>query len=215
MRTTDILAREHELVRLLLRCLGALSAEARIVGSLDRSAATSALALLETFVDWAHQDKEELHLFPHMLAHATPAEAEHLACVFADHAAERRRLVGMYANMQGACQGRECDVERFVSHALAYVRLQHRHVDEEERYVLPLAGSMLTREDDERIVGGFAKIDARAGGVDDLAERVEALCRRCGVGVPDGEPSYVLRPAPPPERRVPGVQGGPAVGNAR
>jgi len=213
VETIDILAREHELVRLLLRCLGALSAEARIVGSLDRAAAAEVLSLLETFIDWAHQDKEELHLFPHMLSHTTPAEAERLARVFADHAQERRRLVGMYANMHGACQGRACNVDRFVDSALSYVRLQRRHVDEEDGYVIPLAESMLTPEDDVRIVDGFSKIDGRVGGDRDLAERVEALCRRCGVGVgvEDTERLYVIRPTPPPDRRAHGVGGGSPV----
>jgi hemerythrin-like domain-containing protein len=184
MESTEILKAEHELVRRLLRCLGILCAETRIVGSLDLRTATELLAVLEAFVDWAHQDKEELHLFPNMLSHASGSEAERLERVFGDHAKERRRLVAMHLHMKGACQGREASVERFSTNALMYLRLQNRHVDEEDAYVLPLAEAMLTPEENALILRAFAQIDARVGSASDVRTQVVDLCRRFGVPPP-------------------------------
>ena len=194
MKSIEILSLEHDIVRRLLKCLGALACEARVLDSIDGEAATSLLSLLERFVDWSHQDKEELHLFPHMLAHVTPAEAERLGGVFDDHNRERRRLIGMCLHLEGAIKGESASVGRFVTNALIYTRLQQRHVDEEDGYVLPLADTVLTREDDQRILLGFRQIDRRLGGVEDVREEVNALCRRFDVGEVGG----VSPPRPAP-----------------
>lgn len=194
MKSIEILRAEHEIVRRLMECLGALACEARVLDNVDGEAATSLLSLLERFVDWSHQDKEELHLFPHMLARVTPEEAERLGSVFDDHARERRRLIGMCLHIEGAIQGKSVSVSRFVTNALIYTRLQRRHVDEEDGYVLPLAETVLTKEDDRRILVGFRQIDRRLGGIGDVRREVNALCRRFDVGEVEG--------VSPPRRHV-------------
>lgn len=181
MRSIDVIAAEHGLVGALLECLRALVQEARLRGRLDARAAHALLHLFEEFVDWSHQDKEELHLFPAMRARATPAEEERLARLFEEHAEERRRLVGMHLHLAGACRGRDASLERFTGNALLYLRLQRTHLAEENLYVLPLAEMLLTPEDDQRILRGFRRIDARFGAPRDLERRVAAMCGRFGV----------------------------------
>ena len=181
MKAVEVLRTEHVLVKRLLRCLGALTAEGEIIGSLDEEAATGLLSLFERFVDWSHQDKEELHLFPHMLARATPQEAERLSAVVADHAQERRRLTAMYLHMDGACRGLPTSVDRFVTNSLMYQRIQHKHVEAEEDYVLPLAEVILTDTDDQRILRGFLEIDQRLGGFVAPEREVAVICRRFGI----------------------------------
>jgi hemerythrin-like domain-containing protein len=185
MKAIDVLKHEHVLALRLLRCLGALAAEARILGSADRRAATALLSLLERLVDWSHQDKEELHLFPHMLARATPEEAERLARVFSDHVKERRRLAAMFLHLDGACLGKEASVDRFITHSLIYQRLQRKHVDAEEHFVLPLAEAILTAADDLRILRGFRQIDERFGSVRRPDEEAALICRRFDVEIDD------------------------------
>jgi len=181
MSAIEVLKREHALVRRLLRCLGALTVEARVTGVVDAKAARALLRLLERFVDWSHQDKEELHLFPHLLARATAEEAERLARVFGEHAQERRRLVAMHLHMEGAARGRSASIERFITNSLLYQRLQSKHVEAEESFVLPLAEAILTPADDRRVVRGFREIDRRLGVPRRIEEEVAALCRRFGL----------------------------------
>lgn len=181
MKAVDVLKHEHALVRRLLDCLRALRREARARGTVDREATTALLALFERFVDWSHQDKEELHLFPHLLARATPEDSIRLACVFAEHTQERRRLVGMYLHMDAACRGEAASVERFLANARAYERLQRAHVEAEEEFVLPLGDAILTDEDDGRIRQGFHEIDGRLGKLGRLDGEVAAVCRRFEV----------------------------------
>jgi hemerythrin-like domain-containing protein len=196
MKSVEIIHGEHRLVQVMLRCLGALAEETRVLDRLDRRAATAVLSLLERFVDWSHQDKEELHLFPHMLARATPEEAVRLERLFDEHAQERRRLIGMWLNLEGACNGEPVRVNRFVTNALMYSRLQHKHVREEEGYLLPLAESILTPEDDQRILRGYRQIDERLGGLRGVRRKLRALCRRFCIEVePEETPRGVLVPA--------------------
>jgi len=189
MKAIEVLRHEHVLVRRLLRCLGALTVEARILGSLDEEAATKLLSLFERFVDWSHQDKEELVLFPHLLARVDGEEAERLARVFDDHVQERRRLTAMYLHMDGACKGKPMSVDRFIANSLIYQRLQRRHVDAEETYVLHLAETILTPEDDRHMLHGFREIDRRLGNLLQLDEEIDDMCLRFDI-------EYVLNAAP-------------------
>jgi hemerythrin-like domain-containing protein len=184
MNAIEILRHEHVLVRKLLRCLGALTIETRVAGSVDATAARALLHLLERFVDWSHQDKEELHLFPHMLARATSEEAGRLARVFGEHAQERRRLVSMHLHMEGAARGHPASVDRFTTNSLLYQRLQNKHVEAEESFVLPLAEAILTTADDRRIRRGFREIDRRLGAHPRVEENIARLCLRFGLGAP-------------------------------
>ena len=181
MKAIEVLRHEHVLVRRLLRCLGALTVEARVLGKLDGKAARELLSLFERFVDWSHQDKEELHLFPHMLARATSEEAERLESVFAEHAQERRRLVGMFVHLDGASRGKAAGLDRFITHSLMYQRLQRRHVESEEEFVLPLGEAILTEADDRRILKGYREIDRRLNQLGEVDGRIAALCRRFDV----------------------------------
>ena len=193
MKAVEVLRGEHVMVRKLLDCLAALSVEARVLGSLDQDAAGSLLLLFERFVDWSHQDKEELWLFPHMLARATNEEAYLLERIISDHDAERRRLVALFLHLDGTTRGKTESLDRFVLNAVAYQRLQRSHVDAEEEVVLPLAEAILTPEDDRAIMRGFDKIDARLGRADRVEERFMAICDRFGIDSPG-----LLHPFEPP-----------------
>jgi len=210
MKAIAALKREHRLVKQLLRCLGALTVEARVTGVLDRQAARALLRMFERFVDWSHQDKEELHLFPHMLARATSEEAERLARVFDEHAQERRRLVAMYLHLDGAASGKAASVDRFIANSLLYQRLQMKHVEAEDAFVLPLAEAILTESDDRQILKGFRVIDERLGARPEPEAELAVLCRRFGLtqeGVRIQVPAHGLRARPAsrlrPRTRVP------------
>ena len=186
MKAIEVLRHEHALVRSLLRCLGALTVETRITGKLDGKAARALLRLFERFVDWSHQDKEELHLFPHMLARATSEEAERLSQVFGEHAQERRRLVAMHVHLAGAVRGKSASVDRFIANSLLYQRLQQKHVEAEDGFVLPLAEAILTPSDDREVLKGFRGVDGRLGTPARIEHEIAALCRR--FGLEEGEP---------------------------
>ena len=187
MESTAIISEEHRLARTMLHCLDALAAEARSLDRLDGEAATSLLSLLERFLDWNHQDKEELHLFPHLMARATGEEAVRVERLFQEHVQERRRLIGMWLHLEGACRGEPDSVSRFVANALVYSRLMLEHLREEEAFLLPLADALLNAEDDRRIQLGFQRIDRRLGGIKGVRRKLLVLCRRLGMVMPERE----------------------------
>ena len=181
MQAVEELEYEHVLIHELLRCLESLTLEAHTSGVLDEKTSRPLLRLFERFVDHSHQDKEEHYLFPHLLARATADEAERLERVIREHAQERRRLVAMYLHLDGASRGRAASVDRFVANAILYQRLQRKHLETEDTFVLPLAAAILTAEGDRQILLGFQEIDARLGADLCLEEQIAALSRRCGL----------------------------------
>jgi hemerythrin-like domain-containing protein len=174
-----------------------LANETEVLGRLDRGAARAVLSLFERFVDWSHQDKEERYVFPRVIARASPVEASRLVRCFEDHVKERRRLIGMWLHLDGACRGDENGLDRFCANAHRYLLLQREHMEEEEGYVLPLADALLTASDDERIVRGFEDIDLRLGAPHDVEQAVDDLCRRFRVGQPAAGPGHAHRASAP------------------
>jgi len=181
MKAIEILSREHRLVWRLLQCLRRLVEDTRFGVVPGRSATEEVLSLFEWFVESSHQDKEEQHLFPRLLARSGLDERRRLERLFDDHAAERRRLMGMRLHVEGACQGSSISLDRFAAHAWTYMRLQRDHVVEEDRFVLPLAEALLSPEDDRLIVHGFEQVDARFRHVGDVEGRVAALCEDLAI----------------------------------
>jgi len=193
MKSIEIIATEHRVVWRLLECLKAFVDRSRADGELNQKTAAELLHLFEWFVEGSHQDKEERHLFPRLIKGATPTEARRLARLFQDHANERRRLIGMRLQVEGALQGNMSSLDRFAAHAQSYLRLQRGHMIEEDLFVLPLAESVLSPEDDREIVQGYKDIDARSGHLGDVGESIASLGEHFGIGPVDEDvPLHLL-----------------------
>ena len=193
MQALLILAAEHRLLRRLLSCLETLVDLARRTDRLDGEATHEALALLESFADGSHQDKEELHLFPRLASRVSRADARRLARLCRDHEAERRSFRSMRLNLEGACYAEPLCLDGFVFHARAYIALQRKHMAKENLHLLPLAERVLGEADDARLVHDFRQVDERSG-LGDAPARVARLCRRLSVD-PRREPTpFELHP---------------------
>jgi len=188
MNVVQILADEHRLLTGMLFCLELLTERAAEEDRLDGEAAQELLVLFDRFADGAHQDKEELLLFPVLLVRAPSDTVAELRGLAQAHARERALLEAMHGHLEGACYQDPIQLDAFVAGARAYVRLQRAHIREENRLLLPLACRLLEAEDDRRMLAEFRSIDAIVAPLA-VEERVLGLCRRLGVALATGEPT--------------------------
>jgi hemerythrin-like domain-containing protein len=192
MRSIAILAEEHRAIACVLNCLERLLRATVRTDALDGEAAVEILEYLERFADGSHQDKEELVLFPQLLARTTAAVRRSVAELLAQHEAERRALEELRARLEGAAYGDALSRDTFVGLAGAYVRTLREHARWEDEFLLPLAQKCLDARDDAGMLAGYCAIEeryrARGGrGPREMLQRIRAragLVEAVGAPVP-------------------------------
>jgi hemerythrin-like domain-containing protein len=186
MWATDVLREEHRWILCLLQCLERVSVNAERDGRLDAATASELMALFTHFADGLHQDREERYLFPRLLARArSVTERMDVGRLCGEHEEERRAMARMSHELLGAIYGQPRSLRDFQREALRYANLHRQHVLHENQAVLPLAEAILTPEDDENIMQGFASLEREGPQrLKEVFDRVQALRARLGGEVP-------------------------------
>ena len=183
MWATQVLREEHRWILCMLLCLERVSLDSARDGHLDAAGAAELLALFTHFADGLHQEREERFLFPRLLARARNVEERvHIGRLCGEHEQERRILRNLNQELLGAIYGHSHSLREFQREALRYVALQREHLFHENQALLPLVDLLLTPQDDETVMQGFASLEH--GGPEKLKhviERVRALCARLEV----------------------------------
>jgi hemerythrin-like domain-containing protein len=183
MWTTNVLREEHRWILRMLQCLERLTLAAEREQRLDAASAAELLALFTHFADGLHQEREERHLFPRLLARARSAlERQAIGRLCGEHEEERRVMARICHGLLGAIYGEMHSLRDFQREALRYVAMQRRHLQHENHELLPLADELLTPEDDESAMQGFVELEhGSPQKLKHIFERIQALCVRLGV----------------------------------
>src|SRR5262245_23587559 len=103
MWTTNVLREEHRWILRMLQCLERLTLASEREQRLDAACAAELLALFTHFADGLHQEREERHLFPRLLARArSPLERQAIGRLCGEHEEERRVLARITHGLLGA-----------------------------------------------------------------------------------------------------------------
>lgn len=172
-RALAVLRDEH---RSLAAVLNALLAEAqRPPPAQDQALLGAMLFYIEQFPERLHHPKEETHLFAR-LRQRTPAFDGLLAELQAQHAQGASRFAALQSSLRSG------ELAEFAAQAQTFAQQQWRHMDHEEKVVLPAASQHLLPEDWRAIAEAFeANADPRLGtgeSFDRLASRLLDLARR-------------------------------------
>lgn len=130
---------------------------------------------METFPEAFHHPKEEDYLFAAVLRRQ-PDRAPLIDRLCADHATGTQLLDDIRAALE-AYRDDPAALGRFHQAAQTYIDFERRHMDVEERELLPLAMAALEAEDWAEIDAAFARNDDPAFGVE-RKERFRALFRK-------------------------------------
>lgn len=181
MKATDILMHEHELI---LRGVGVLDRLAALAHQPPATAATSTtsagvsepfalsdaralVSFLREFADSRHHAKEEAVLFPALEAAGIPRSGGPLGCMLAEHDQGRAatRVMGLALT---ATASDPTAWQTFGIAAQTYVRLLSAHIAKENNVLFRMATSVLTPEDDARMVGAYPAAEHAAAHDEDL-----------------------------------------------
>ncbi len=194
MWTTDVLREEHRWILRMLQCLERVVADSERRGHLAAGSAAELLALFTHFADGLHQEREERCLFPRLLARArSVTERTDLGRLCGEHEEERRAMGRMGHELLGAIYGEARSLQAFQREAQRYAQLHAAHIQHENRELLPLAEFLLTPEDDQTVMQGFASLEAHGPGeLQRVFRRIQALSTRLGLPSSTGP-----QPSPP------------------
>jgi len=182
LEALEVLREEHRWIVRLLDALERVVAHARRSGRLDAQATVEILALFTHFADGLHQRREESCLFPLLLTRARDVEERlALARLCGQHERERVALRTLCERLLGAIYGAPHDLRVFLHEAEAFLALHRGHVAEEERQLLPHAERLLTAEDDEHLLAGFAALEREGPDPEWIGRRVLGVCERLGL----------------------------------
>jgi hemerythrin-like domain-containing protein len=157
---TDLLKREHYLFARLLDGLEALVRSRKTPE--DRLLAREMLRFFERSVDGLHQDKEERVLLTCLLARPARLRIPAMRRFSAHHRRDRRLLASLRADLAAFGEWDRHE-DPFAHRASLYIRLQRRHMREENRHLFPLIQRVLRPEDDRGVRAGFRRLEVAHG----------------------------------------------------
>jgi hemerythrin-like domain-containing protein len=155
MKCIELLNEEHHVLLRLFKLIKAMADGAAAHRDIAKEDVEGAVRLLDTYVNSAHETKEESALFPVLMRRAGPETRKQLqACTF-EHNQERSLLEGMRDSIKtGNCSDFAYCAGRLAELLMAHVR---------KEYVLfAECKALLTPEDDRDIVEDFARFDAES-----------------------------------------------------
>ncbi len=184
MKATEILMQEH---RVIERVLNALE---RAINRLGKGEDvylrffTGAVVFIRGFTDGCHHKKEELILFPALIARGLSKETGPVAVMLAEHEQGRHLAMGMRQATERFQAGDIRMRDTLVQNARAYISLLRQHITKEDKVLFPMADKIIPAETQDSLVSAFEAYDRDETGEGmhekyyGLAERLERECLR-------------------------------------
>jgi hemerythrin-like domain-containing protein len=153
MRVSDVLKEEHRHILRALDVLEAMAARISHGEALNKRDAKDIVSLLNGFADRHHQGKEEAVLFPALLEDRGQKHFDKLCHLLFEHDQERSLAGGLEEAVETS------NVKEFLFCAEQLIRKTRAHIDSEDRVLLPLADSVLSPGENDRVAGELRNFD--------------------------------------------------------
>jgi hemerythrin-like domain-containing protein len=153
----EYLLSEHALIERILSAVAAEIGKAE-AGQADFLRLDRALNMLLEFGDKAHNAKEENHLFPMMVERGI-SQSGAIHNMLMDHEAERELLVRLTAKIKDLKSAPRDERSAWIKQLSEYQANRRQHLSFEGKELYPKASSVLTTDDNRRLLQAFAKID--------------------------------------------------------
>jgi len=129
----------------------------------DVSLLESIVVFLRTFADRCHHGKEENFLFPTLIRRGVPSHGCPIGGLTMEHQ-KGRVMVGELADaIHGYAVGEPLAQENLVKTLRALVVFYPSHIWKEDYLLFPLAGKVLTPEDQQELRDKFATVECELG----------------------------------------------------
>jgi hemerythrin-like domain-containing protein len=174
----EVLEAEHRVIQKMVAGMSLLAEQLEGGEPVDVSLLESIVAFLRTFADRCHHGKEETFLFPALIRRGVPSHGCPIGGLTMEHQ-KGRVMVGELADaIRGYAAGEPPAREDLVKSLRALVAFYPNHIWKEDYLLFPLAGKVLTPEDQQELMNKFETVERELGiegheGFDKVATELE------------------------------------------
>jgi hemerythrin-like domain-containing protein len=159
----EMLEAEHRVIQKMVAGMSVLADQLEGGEPVDVSLLESIVAFLRTFADRLHHGKEESFLFPALIRRGVPSQGCPIGGLTMEHQ-KGRVMVGELADaIRGYAAGEPPARENLVKSLRALVAFYPNHIWKEDYLLFPLAGKVLTPEDQQELMGKFETVERELG----------------------------------------------------
>ena len=175
----EMLEAEHRVIQKVVAAMAVLAERLDGGEDLDVPQLENVVEFLRTFADRCHHGKEETVLFPALIRRGVPSHGCPIGGLTMEHQ-KGRVMVGELADaIRGYAAGEPPARDNLVKSLRALVALYPSHIWKEDYLLFPLAGKVLTPEDQQDLMDKFNKVERELGlDVHEVADRVAAELER-------------------------------------
>ena len=187
----EVLEAEHRVIQRVVAGMAVLVERLDGGQDLDVHMLENIVEFLRTFADRCHHGKEEAFLFPALIHRGVPSHGCPIGGLTMEHQ-KGRVMVGELADaIRGYAAGEPPARENLVKSLRALVALYPSHIWKEDYLLFPLAGKVLTPEDQQDLMHKFDTVDRDLGldvheGFDKVAAELERMVSGIDAPLKDG-----------------------------
>ncbi len=174
----EVLEAEHRVIQKMVAGMSVLAEQLEGGEPADVALLESIVVFLRTFADRCHHGKEETFLFPALIRRGVPSHGCPIGGLTMEHQ-KGRVMVGELADaIRGYAAGEPPARDDLVKSLRALVAFYPNHIWKEDYLLFPLAGKILTPQDQQELMDKFETIERELGldaleGFDKLATELE------------------------------------------
>ena len=174
----EMLEAEHRVIQKMVAGMSVLAEQIEGGEPVDVSLLESIVVFLRTFADRLHHGKEESFLFPALIRRGVPSQGCPIGGLTMEHQ-KGRVMVGELADaIRGYDAGEPPARGNLVKSLRALVAFYPNHIWKEDYLLFPLAGKVLTPEDQQELMDKFETVERELGldvheGFDKVAAELE------------------------------------------
>ena len=174
----EVLEAEHRVIQRVVAGMAVLVERLDGGQALDVLLLENIVEFLRTFADRCHHGKEEAFLFPALIHRGVPSHGCPIGGLTMEHQKGRVMVAELADAIRGYAAGEPPARENLVKSLRALVALYPSHIWKEDYLLFPLAGKVLTPEDQQELMDKFETVERELGldvngGCDKVARELE------------------------------------------
>ncbi len=174
MKPTEILRREHAIIKRVLAALAAEADQIEAKGAVDAEGLRKGVTFLRSFADRCHHGKEEVRLFPLLQAKGVGCGPGDIHVLLAEHEQGRRLVRAMENSIGEAEKGEAAARAGLCGYIREYRHLLTEHIRKEDDCLFPAADEALSQSEQDELLRSFEEFDRKEIG-ESLYQQLEAL----------------------------------------
>jgi hemerythrin-like domain-containing protein len=159
----EMLEAEHRVIQKMVAGMSILAEQLEAGEPVDAALLESIVVFLRTFADHCHHGKEEAFLFPVLIRRGVPSHGCPIGGLTMEHQKGRVMVGELDDAIRDFAVGKPPARENLAKSLRALVVFYPSHIWKEDYLLFPLAGKILTPEDQQELMNKFEAVDRELG----------------------------------------------------